>query len=58
MSDTTASYPIGEKEDWELIKDPTMLKRLNDIAKFLEQYKNCILYYLDAMINNIKLKAI
>jgi hypothetical protein len=35
-----------------------MIKRLNDIAKFLEQDKACILYALDAMINNVKLKAI
>ena len=33
-------------------------KRLNDIAKFSEQDKEHILYALDAMINNVKLKAI
>ncbi|OYU92789.1 MAG: hypothetical protein CFE21_22810 [Bacteroidetes bacterium B1(2017)] len=48
----------GETEDRELLKDPSMLKRLNDIAKFPEQDKACILYALDAMINNVKLKAI
>ncbi|OYU84375.1 MAG: hypothetical protein CFE24_07145 [Flavobacterium sp. BFFFF2] len=47
-----------ETEDRELLKDPSMLKRLNDIAKFPEQDKACILYVLDAMINNVKLKAI
>jgi len=56
--DTTAGYLLGETEDRELLKDPSMLKRLNDIAKFPEQDKNCILYALDAMINNVKLKAI
>ena len=56
--DTTAGYLLGETEDRELLKDPSMLKRLNDIAKFPEQDKNCILYALDAMINSVKLKAI
>lgn len=35
-----------------------MLTRLNDIAKFPEKDKECILYALDTMINNVKLKAI
>ena len=39
-------------------KDPTMMKRLNDIAKFPEQDKTHILYTIDAMISNVKLKAI
>jgi transcriptional regulator with XRE-family HTH domain len=56
--DTTAGYLLGETEDRELLKDPSMLKRLNDISKFPEQDKACILYALDAMINNVKLKAI
>lgn len=56
--DTTVGYLLGESEDRELLKDPSMLKRLNDIAKFPEQDKACILYALDAMINNVKLKAI
>ena len=49
---------MGESEDRELLKDLSMLKRLNDISKFLDQDKKCILYALDAMINNVKFKAI
>jgi len=49
---------LGETEDRELLKDPSMMKRLNDIAKFPELDKTHILYALDAMINNVKLKAI
>lgn len=56
--DTTVGYLLGETEDRELLKDPSMLKRLNDIAKFPDQDKNCILYALDAMINNVKFKGI
>jgi transcriptional regulator with XRE-family HTH domain len=56
--DTTVGYLLGETEDRELLKDPSMMKRLNDIAKFPKQDKHCILYALDAMINSVKLKAI
>jgi len=56
--ETTAGYLLGETEDIGLLKDPAMLKRLNDIAKFPERDKACILYAIDAMINNVKLKAI
>jgi len=56
--ETTVGYFAGETEDRELLKDPTMLKRLNDIATFNDMDKEYILYALDAMINNVKLKAI
>ena len=56
--ETTVGFLLGETEDREFLKDPKMLKRLNDIAKFPEQDKNCILYALDAMINNVKLKGL
>lgn len=56
--DTTVGYLLEESEDRELLKNPSMLRRLNDIVKFPEQDKTCILYALDAMINNVKLKAI
>jgi len=56
--DTTVGYLLGETEERELLKDPSMLRRLNDIAKFPDKDKDCILYTLDAMINNVKLKGI
>ncbi len=56
--DTTVGYLLGESEDREFLKDPSMLKRLNDISKFSEEDKSHILYTLDAMINNIKFKSI
>lgn len=55
---TTVSFLMGETEDRELLKDPTMLKRLNDINKFTDTDKSHILYTLDAMINSVKLKTI
>ncbi|MFA8301232.1 MAG: helix-turn-helix domain-containing protein [Hyphomicrobiales bacterium] len=56
--ETTVGYLLGETEDRELLKDPSMLRRLNDIPKFPEQDKNCILYTINAMINNVKLKGL
>ena len=56
--ETTVGYLLSETEERELLKDPTMLRRLNDIAKFPEEDKNCILYTIDAMINNVKLKSL
>lgn len=56
--ETTVGYLLGETEDRELLKDPAMLKRLNDITKFSNDDKNHILYTLDAMINSVKLKSI
>lgn len=56
--DTTVGYLLGETEERELLKGLSMLRRLNDIARFPEKDKACILYTLDAMINNVKLKAI
>jgi len=56
--DTTAGYLIGESDDRELLKDPSMLKRLNVIAKFSNFDKEHILYTLDAMIKAVQLKNI
>lgn len=56
--DTTVGFLLGESEDKELLKDPSMLRRLNDIAKFPDEDKSCILYTLDAMINNVKLRGL
>jgi len=56
--ETTVGFLLGESEDRELLKDPTMLRRLNDIAKFPDKDKSCILYTLDAMINNVKLRGL
>jgi len=46
---------IGEKD---IFKDVKMIKRLKDISSFDEEDKKHILYAIDAMINNVKLKNI
>lgn len=55
---TTVGYLLGETEDKNLLKDPTMLKRLNDISSFPDEDKKHILYALDAMIKSVKFRNI
>ena len=56
--DTTVGYLLGKTKKHEVLKDTAMLKRLNDIASFPDEDKKHILYTLDALIKNVKLKAI
>lgn len=56
--DTTVGYLLGESEDRNLLKDPAMLKRLNDISTFSNTEKEHIFFAIDAMIKSVKLKTI
>jgi len=56
--DTTVGYLLGETQEVNLFKDPDMLCRFNDINSFPEDDKDHIIYTLDTMINNVKLKTI
>ncbi|MCA4899186.1 MAG: helix-turn-helix transcriptional regulator [Cytophagales bacterium] len=56
--DTTVGYLLGESSTNEVLRDPAMLKRLNDINSFSEEERKYILYALDALIKNAKLKSI
>jgi len=56
--ETTVGYLMGETQQQNILKDPSMLKRLNDIAAFPDEDKKHILYTLDALIKNVKLKSI
>lgn len=56
--DTTVGYLLGESSSNEVLRDPAMLKRLNDINSFPEEERKYILYALDALIKNAKLKSI
>ncbi len=51
---TTVGYLLGETESINILKDPNMLKRLNDISSFSDDDKKHILYALDAMIRDTK----
>lgn len=56
--DTTVGFLLGETKKQDVLKDPTILKRLNDIASFPEEDRPHIIYTLDALIKNVKLKQI
>ena len=56
--ETTVGYLLGENEDAELLKDPAMLKRLQDIDNLPNEDKNGILYALDNLLKAAKLKTI
>jgi transcriptional regulator with XRE-family HTH domain len=56
--ETTVGYLLGENVDNNVLKDPAMLKRLNEISKFTEKEREYILYTIDALITKAKLKSI
>ena len=56
--DTTVGYLLGESEDKDLLKDPAMLKRLNEIEKMDNEDKSHILHVLDGFIKSVRLKNI
>jgi len=55
---TTVGYLLGETQDQQVLKDPSMLKRLNDIMSFSKQEQEHIIYTIDAMIKSAKLKSL
>ena len=56
--DTTAGYLLGEKEDKNVLQDPAMLNRLNDINKLPLNDKEAILKIIDAFIRDSKAKQV
>ncbi len=55
---TTAGYLLGESQDMDLLKDPTMLKRFNEISALPDEDKKCIYTFLDAFLAKNKLNAL
>lgn len=55
---TTAGFLLGETDDINILKDPVMLKRLNDIENMDSEDKKHILYVLDSFIKAAKIKNI
>lgn len=56
--DTTVGYLLGEVENQQVLKDASMLKRLNDIMAFSKEDREHITYTLDAMIKSIKISSL
>lgn len=55
---TTVGYLLGESDQENILKDPNMLKRLNDIEGMEPTEKDQVLFTLDALIQKIKHKNI
>ncbi len=55
---TTVGYLSGETDEENILKDPEMLKRLNEIEKMDNEDKGSILKVLDGFIKSVKLKNI
>lgn len=56
LVDTTVGYLLGETKEMNVLKDPAMLKRLNEIGSLPEKDKECILYTLDGLLQNVRAK--
>ena len=50
--DTTVGYLLGETTSNDVLKDPAMLKRLNQINELRDEDKKCILYALDGLLRD------
>lgn len=51
---TTVGYLLGETEDDQLLKDPSMMKRLKELRGLSEPEKEQVYFNMDAVIREIK----
>jgi hypothetical protein len=56
LVDTTVGYLLGESSQTNVLKDPAMLQRLNEINELPDKDKDCILYTLDGLLQNVRTK--
>jgi transcriptional regulator with XRE-family HTH domain len=54
LLNTSVGYLLGESENDNLLKDPKMMERLNEINNFNEEDKERAIFTLDAVIREIK----
>jgi transcriptional regulator with XRE-family HTH domain len=54
---TTVGYLIGEAKEAQFLKDPSMLKRFQEIDELNDKDKECIYSLLDAYLAKNKLQA-
>ena len=52
--DTTVGFLLGESEDLNILKDPSMLKRLNEINSLPEKEREALLFNVDAVLRDSK----
>gem|GEM_PF-265434 len=56
LVDTTVGYLLGETDQTNILKDPTMLERLNEINKLPDEDRHCIMYTIDGLLQNVRTK--
>lgn len=56
--DTSVGFLLGESNDTNLLKDPAMLQRFNEINQLPDKDKETVFTLLDAFLAKHKLKAI
>lgn len=56
LLDTTVGYLLGEANNSSILKDPSMLQRLNEISTLPDEDKHCILYTIDGLLQNARTK--
>ena len=54
LLDTTVGYLLGETEEVNILKGPSMLKRLNEINLLPDEEKKSILSTVDAFLRDAK----
>jgi len=50
-------YLLGEAKEAQLLKDPAMLKRFQEINEFDDTDKACVFTFLDAFLAKNKMQA-
>ena len=55
---TTVGYLLGENENSDLLKDPDMVNRFKEILALKDKEREHVLFALDAMIQNVKLREL
>lgn len=54
---TNVGYLLGENEDMNILKDPAMLKRFNEVNALPEEDKKCVFSMMDAYLAKNKLQS-
>lgn len=55
LLDTTVGHLLGETDELDvLLKDPAMLKRMNELRQLADSDRNIILYAIDGLIRDAK----
>ena len=54
---TTVGYLLGEAKEAQLLKDPIMLKRFQEINELNDFDKQCVFTFLDAFLARNKMQA-